>query len=129
MTRPWIVAVAFVLCLVVGLGAMGWISLTLLKLEKAEMTARTQAVVEENVRLALWRLDSAIAPLLGAKQCLHFVLQSFCAPRTTECMPVDRNELLLPSPLLTETPSGGSSIFQIDRRQSRVAASADGQHA
>src|SRR5258705_11295318 len=44
---------------------MVWISLTVLRLERAEQQARAQAALEENTRLALWRLDSALMPLLA----------------------------------------------------------------
>lgn len=65
MKRPQHIWIAFVLCLAVVLAAMGWISLTALRLDRAESQARRQAALEENVRLALWRMDSALAPLLA----------------------------------------------------------------
>jgi signal transduction histidine kinase len=65
MRRPWHIWIAFALCLVVVLTAMGWISLATLRLDRAEVEARHQAALEENVRLALWRLDSTLAPLLA----------------------------------------------------------------
>lgn len=40
------------------------ISRSLLQLEQAEREARHAAAVEENLRLALWRLDSILGPLL-----------------------------------------------------------------
>ena len=52
-------------CLVVLLGGVGWITTTTLRLEASEARARVQAALEENVRLALWRLDSDLAPLLA----------------------------------------------------------------
>lgn len=56
----------FGLCLVTVLGAMGWISLTMLRLDREEHEARRRAQIEERVRLALWRLDTAAVPLLAA---------------------------------------------------------------
>ena len=47
----------FAMCLAVVLTAMGWVSLTTIRLERAETEAR-------NVRLALWRIDTALTPLL-----------------------------------------------------------------
>jgi len=55
----------FAACATALLGAMVWISLTVLRLERAEQQARAQAALEENTRLALWRLDSALIPLLA----------------------------------------------------------------
>ena len=58
MKRPWHVWIAFAACLAVVLAAMAWISMTALQLDRAETAARRQAALEENVQLALWRIDS-----------------------------------------------------------------------
>ena len=58
MKRSRHVWILFVLCLAVVLAAMAWISRTALD-------ARRQAALEENVRLALWRMDFALAPVLA----------------------------------------------------------------
>jgi hypothetical protein len=63
--RPGRVWLVFAACAAALLGAMVWISLTVLRLERAEQQARAQAALEENTRLALWRLDSALIPLLA----------------------------------------------------------------
>jgi signal transduction histidine kinase len=63
--RPARVWLVFAACAAALLGAMVWISLTVLRLERAEQQARAQAALEENTRLALWRLDSALIPLLA----------------------------------------------------------------
>lgn len=63
--RPARVWLVFAACAAALLGAMVWISLTVLRLERAEQQARAQAALEENTRLALWRLDSALMPLLA----------------------------------------------------------------
>jgi len=63
--RPARVWLVFGVCAIAVLGAMVWISLTVLRLERAEEQARAQAALEENTRLALWRLDSALMPLLA----------------------------------------------------------------
>lgn len=55
---------AFGSCLVVVLAAMAWVSETALELHQAEAAARNNAALEENVRLALWRMDSILAPLV-----------------------------------------------------------------
>ena len=60
--RVW---AAFAACLAVVLLAMAWSSLALLRLERAEGAARAQAALEENSRLALWRMDSALTPVLA----------------------------------------------------------------
>ena len=108
MRHPWTLWLAFALCLLVALAAMGWVSLTALRLDEAEGKARQQAALEENVRLALWRMDSALAPILGQESARPtLVYRTF--------LPADRayarapkggtaDSGLVPSPLL----SGGS---------------------
>lgn len=60
--RPFWIAAA---CLAVVLAAVGWISYTVVSLDRSQRAMRQQAMIEENVRLALWRLDSAVAPILA----------------------------------------------------------------
>jgi signal transduction histidine kinase len=50
----------FAACLAVVLAAMGWISVTAVRLDRAEAEARRQVVAG----LALWRIDTALTPLL-----------------------------------------------------------------
>src|SRR6185503_10495283 len=65
IVRPARVWLVFAACATALLGAIVWISLTVVRLERAEQQARAQAALEENTRLALWRLDSALMPLLA----------------------------------------------------------------
>ncbi|HYW78140.1 MAG TPA: HAMP domain-containing sensor histidine kinase [Thermoguttaceae bacterium] len=107
----------FALCLAVVLSAMGWITLVAIRLDRAEADARHQeaeahrrAAWEEKTRLALWRMDSVLSPLVAQESARpYFVYSSF--------LPVDRaygrmfngragGEALIPSPLLaTDLPS------------------------
>lgn len=65
MSYIWRLWIGFVLVLTVLLTAMGWLSVTAMRLDRAEALSRERAAIEENVRLALWRMDSALAPLLA----------------------------------------------------------------
>ncbi len=58
---------AFALAVVAVFAAMGWITAAVLRLDAAEADSRRRAQLEENVRLALWRMDSALAPLIAAE--------------------------------------------------------------
>ena len=58
---PW---VAFALALAVVLGVMGWVTSKLLEMERERIEGEQRAAVEEQVRLALWRLDSGVPPRL-----------------------------------------------------------------
>ncbi|MGI5864702.1 MAG: ATP-binding protein [Myxococcales bacterium] len=63
--RPWHTFAAFGACLALVAGAVAGISATVLDLARSEARARHQADVEERVRLALWRMDSAAAPIVA----------------------------------------------------------------
>ena len=65
MRRPWHIWLAFGLCFAVVLAAMGLLTVIALRLNRTEAEARHRAALEENVRLALWRMDSALAPLIA----------------------------------------------------------------
>ena len=56
MRRHWRVWLIFAACLVVVVAAITWTSAMVLKMER-------HANIEEPVRLALWRLDSQLAPI------------------------------------------------------------------
>ncbi len=55
----------FGLCAAALLGVMAWLTVTLRRLDEAERRGREQAALEESVRLALWRMESLVAPLVA----------------------------------------------------------------
>ncbi len=65
MNRPWTSAVVFVASVGVLVGVMGWVTHTVLRLDRAQRQASMEAALEEAVRLALWRMDSVMAPLIA----------------------------------------------------------------
>jgi signal transduction histidine kinase len=65
MRRTLLLAAGFLLSAGVLLAALVWISRLTLGLEAREAEARRRAAFEERVRLALWRMDSALAALLA----------------------------------------------------------------
>ena len=86
MKRLGAVWLIFGLCVALAAGAMARLGATALALERAEAKARRQAALEENLQLALWRMDSALAaadgggkrpallhlqPALPGRACLH----------------------------------------------------------
>lgn len=65
MHRPWQIWGSFLACVwLVALG-VGWLSLRAIEADRAERVTRELASIEENVRLALWRLETVVAPLLA----------------------------------------------------------------
>ncbi len=106
MKRPWHIWVLFALCLAVLLAAMGWVSVTALRLDRAERDARGQAELEESVRLALWRMDSALSPLIAQENARPYFAYTAFYPveraYTAMFAKIGKGEVLTPSPLLTQ---------------------------
>jgi signal transduction histidine kinase len=98
--RPARVWLVFALCVAALVGAMVWSSATVLRLERAERGARARAALEENTRLALWRLDSAVMPLLAQE-----------AARPSAHYDPAPGQL---SPLMRATPAEVRLHFEID---------------
>ena len=94
------------LCLAVILAAMAWVTVAALRLDRLQAGAQERAAFEEKVRLALWRMETALAPLLARESARpYFVYSAFCpAERAYNRMfeEIERGEVLVPSPLLTE---------------------------
>ena len=94
MKSPTYIWLGFVACLALALAAMAWVTATALRLDRAESAARAEAALEENVRLALWRMDSALAPLLAQESAQPVFSYRAFVPNWTP------NGLAIPSPLL-----------------------------
>jgi len=107
-TATWLL---FALCLVIVLGAMAWLTMNVIRLDRAEKQARLEAELEEKVRLALWRMESMAAPIVARESALpDYFYQSHYSPtllqkgETTDPQKGDTT-VRLPSPLLTsQTP-------------------------
>src|SRR6476661_8205445 len=67
MRQPRFLWPGFAAAVAVVLASMGWVTAAVLRLDAAEAESRRRAQLEENVRLALWRMDSALAPLIAAE--------------------------------------------------------------
>ncbi|TET33707.1 MAG: HAMP domain-containing histidine kinase [Planctomycetota bacterium] len=106
MKRPWLTWLAFGLCLAVVFAAMGWVSVALIRLDRAEIEARRQAAIEENVRLALWRMDSLLSRIIARENARPYFSYSAFYPAerayTKLFAELRQGEILVPSPLLTE---------------------------
>ncbi len=107
MNRPWQIGLVFGLALAVVLAAMGWISAEVLRLDRAQAEARRRALQEENVRLALWRMESALGPLVAQESGWpYFAYAPFYPPErayTRMFNEIGQGEVLLPSPILVQT--------------------------
>ncbi|MBL7134727.1 MAG: sensor histidine kinase, partial [Phycisphaerae bacterium] len=95
---------AFAAGLAVVLAAMAWLSLEVLRLGRVEARLDRQEAAAEKVRLALWRMDSALMPLLTRESARRW--SDYAAYRRVMPYDLDHQKartldrLLLPSPLL-----------------------------
>lgn len=63
--RPYLVAAAFVVSTLILFGALARITAMTLALEKSEREALQRATEEENIRIALWRIDATLTELIA----------------------------------------------------------------
>jgi len=104
MRSSWHIWLIFVVGLAVVLGAMAWISREALRLERSEAEMRRAAALEEDVRLALWRIDSALGPSIARENTRPwFVYSAFYRTRGVyqrNAAETEQGDVLVPSPLL-----------------------------
>jgi signal transduction histidine kinase len=83
------------------------VSAMALELERAESRTRRQAALDENVQLALWRMDSALAPLIAEEGMRPYFTYTAFYPAerayTQMFEVVEKGDVLVASPLLTYT--------------------------
>lgn len=107
----------FILSVAAVLSLLGFLTARMLRLERDETLARAEAQRLESIRLALWRMDSAIAPLLAQEATrpyfhyLSYYPEQRAFTRVWE--PVLPGEVLIPSPLVEGTPPYVRLHFQI----------------
>jgi signal transduction histidine kinase len=118
MKRPAVIWCVFLLFVAAGLAAMGWMTRTVLRLEAAQAKATWAAGVEENVRLALWRMDYALSPLISAEGARPYFEYSavFPAERAYNRMftELKGGDVLVPSPLMRVSSPVILLHFQVD---------------
>lgn len=66
-SRGWLIWGALALCAAMVLGAMGWLTRSVLAAEKERAEAEARADLEERTRLALWRMDAEGASVILAE--------------------------------------------------------------
>lgn len=120
MTRHLRIWLLFLLFLATLFGVMGWLTVRLLDSDTEAAALRRSATHEEDVRLALWRMDSLLVPIIGRESARpHYVYQAFYPAETAYTHLLARLEagdVLIPSPLLGPPPEEVLLYFQIDPR-------------
>ncbi len=121
MSRPWKTLGVVGLCLAVVFATMAWMSHTVLTLDRAEEDALYNAALEESVRLSLWRMDSALAPIIARESARPpFIYQAFypaAHARSLMSPEAQEGDATVPSPLLTERCPYVLLHFEIDAEQ------------
>jgi signal transduction histidine kinase len=115
MSRPWQIWLTFAVCLAIAVAAVGWLSVKALQTDAAQAEAAHQAAIEENARLALWRMDSFLAPIIAQENAQPFYVYSAFYPveepyNWTGLYSPDKS---LPSPLLSGSSPNVLIHFQI----------------
>ena len=108
----------FGLCLLVVGGAMAWVSVMVVELDQRDANAQRKTDLQENVRLALWRMDSALGPIVAQENSRPwFEYQAYYNPAvcfTPGFEPIRPAAVQLPSPLLDNRSPLVKLYFQID---------------
>lgn len=86
MKRPVFVWLSFGMCLLAATAAVAWLTNSALRSERQAEQARQQALLESEIRTALWSMDSLVAPLIAVENGRPFLQeensrQSRTAPR------------------------------------------------
>jgi signal transduction histidine kinase len=100
MKRPWQVWLVLAACGVVVAAAMAWLTLHALRADRERTAARADADLEQRISLALWRMDTKLAPLIAEESARpHFYYTPFITVETPRSKAGPAEELA-PSPLL-----------------------------
>lgn len=98
----WIV---YAVCVLLVIDGLGWVTWQMVRLERREAEAQRHARQQDVIRLALWRMDSLLAPIIAAEAARpYFQYRAFYPAERAytrmweEVLP---GEVLVPSPLLT----------------------------
>nr|WP_225937467.1 HAMP domain-containing sensor histidine kinase [Myxococcus sp. RHSTA-1-4] len=100
-----------------ALAGVVWLSAFALRLDRADRQARQSAALEENARLALWRLDSDLLPLVARESAVAAAAYAPISPARgvldSRGRPVEQGTAFLASPLLSGLPEHVLLHFQL----------------
>ena len=137
--RNWLTWTLFALGLVMAGGLLAWVSARLLDLDQAQAESTQRTIAEENIRLAMWQMDSELAPIITdeASRPYFQYVPFFPAEGAYTRMfnDVHEGDVLLPSPLVRNDvpeiivhfqfePDGTLTSPQVPRNELRTLAEA-----
>ncbi len=112
----------FAVSLGVVVAVMTWVTVTMLRLDSESRKMRQQAAFEEDIRLALWRMDSAATPIIARENARPIGAYRCFEPVTTEKFrPVDSILGRVPSRLLIASPEFIRLHFTLDPADNLVS--------
>lgn len=122
MRHPWQIWTAYVTALIIAAVAVGAVTYRALAADRAEQDARAQGALEENVRLALWRMDSLMVPFVSQESSRSSAEYRplLLEPPPPRKSPQPQNSLLAASPLLTAAPAEVAAYFDYDTETSTL---------
>lgn len=113
----WLV---FFACTALVLTALGWMTSAMLRSERAELEAQEMATHQESLRLALWRMDSWLAPRVAREAARPYTDYEALTPQLTayndKMEPLDAGAVLTASPLVPYQSQYFRLHFQIDQQ-------------
>ncbi|HEX2838143.1 MAG TPA: ATP-binding protein [Phycisphaerales bacterium] len=97
----------------VVLGAMGLLTWQAMRLERREQSAQAQAQFQESLRLALWRIDSAMTPIIAREAARpYFEYEPFYPTKPPETFQASEAPAgASPAAETTTAPSAADTIF------------------
>lgn len=115
--KPWRIWLVFAICVTLVGGAMGFVTLKLLRLDREQAQTRERARLEELARLALYRMDSLLFPILAVESKRpYFEYSATYAPDRAYAnlfRAARESEREVPSPLLQILPTYLRLHFQV----------------
>jgi signal transduction histidine kinase len=111
--------IAFILIATLVAGGLGWMTSAVLRLEREQLEAQVRSEQDDQVRLALWRLEARVAPALTLEDNRPYNDYSpvFATSKAFVCTSDKwkRDTILVPSPLLgADLPDWVLLHFQTD---------------
>jgi signal transduction histidine kinase len=67
MKRPWQIWLVFALCVLAAFGGMVWLTQQALRADERRRAAEAEAELEQNISLALWKMDTELAPIIASE--------------------------------------------------------------
>ncbi len=118
MMRGRLTVLGFAACVLAVLGGLAWLTFHVLRLERLEVEARAATKRQEAIRLVLWRMDSALTPIIAREAARpYFEYQPFYAAdlafANINKSPGSR-DVMVPSPLLSPPDEYVRLHFQED---------------